>query len=154
MRWFIKCLRNYATFKGRARRAEYWYYTLFLALTLTAVMLLATICFGKAAGMIAYYLCALALFMPSLAVTVRRLHDINRSGKLLIWLYGGFILAGLFIILISAENPTAAMMFYALPGIAALGIGVYLLVLFCTAGTRGENIYGQDPKRTGDEVRI
>ena len=65
------CFRKYADFKGRASRSEYWWFTLFVVLVSIAAGLL-----GDAANA----LVALALFLPYLAVSARRLHDTGRSG--------------------------------------------------------------------------
>jgi uncharacterized membrane protein YhaH (DUF805 family) len=74
------CLTHYATFEGRARRPEYWYFTLFCALVGIATSLADAVLFpGFEYGVLGFIYC-LALFMPSLAVGVRRLHDMGRSG--------------------------------------------------------------------------
>ncbi len=154
MKWFVKCLKNYAVFKGRARRADFWYYTLFHVLALVAVLLLAPKLLGKTVGMTVYYLCVLALFVPSLAVAVRRLHDTNRSGKLLIWIYGGYAVTSIIYTLIIMDSPwMIAILLFPL-AITALGICIYLLILFCTAGTRGENRYGEDPRLTDEAEEL
>ncbi|WP_432509263.1 DUF805 domain-containing protein [Kineococcus auxinigenes] len=95
------CLRQYAGFSGRARRAEYWFFTLFHALAgiaayavvlfLTLVgNVLVSMSGGAGEGVVAVVLIAavvvllagtsLGLLLPSLAVTCRRLHDTDRSG--------------------------------------------------------------------------
>lgn len=79
MKWFIKCLKNYANFNGRARRKEYWMFTLiFLCIyyPLYFVGIYAQLPILSTIGLIF----ALALCIPSLAVGVRRLHDINKKG--------------------------------------------------------------------------
>ena len=77
--WFKKGLRNYINFSGRARRKEYWYFVLVqMGLIIVAMILDATI-FGSETGLF-YVVVALALFLPALAVTIRRLHDTSRSG--------------------------------------------------------------------------
>jgi uncharacterized membrane protein YhaH (DUF805 family) len=73
------CLKKYATFEGRASRAEFWWFVLF------------TIIVGVLAGAIFRHwvqsILNLALFVPSIAVGARRLHDIGKSGWLqLLWL--------------------------------------------------------------------
>ena len=70
------CLSNYANFKGRAKRSEYWYFVLFCAL----VYVIATVISPAL-----YVIAALALFIPTLAAGVRRLHDRGRSGWNLLW---------------------------------------------------------------------
>jgi len=84
MNWFMEALRNkYATFEGRARRKEYWNYVLFYCLALIALLLVDGV-FGtlnEEAGIgLLSGLFALGTLVPSLAVTVRRLHDTDRSG--------------------------------------------------------------------------
>src|SRR5690606_4018731 len=119
MNWYTKVLRNYAVFTGRARRKEYWMFLLFNIIFAIAAMLL-----DNALGLVIapmpygplYMLYMLAVLIPGLAVGVRRLHDLGKSGW---WLL---------IILI--------------PLIGA----IWLLVLFVTEGTRGPNQYGPDPK--------
>jgi len=84
MKWFLDCLKNkYATFEGRARRQEYWYYVLFcvLAIAVLAVVDEVTGTFSEEAGVgLLSGLFILATFVPTLAVLVRRLHDTDRSG--------------------------------------------------------------------------
>jgi uncharacterized membrane protein YhaH (DUF805 family) len=82
MEWYLEVLKKYAVFSGRARRKEYWFFTLFnfifsLALTFVDIWLgLANKSgWGPLSG-----LYTLALFIPGLAVTVRRLHDTGNSG--------------------------------------------------------------------------
>jgi len=85
MEWYLKVMRdNYANFSGRARRSEYWYFTLFNVL---AIILLALLGLVTGIFFIFYLVYIIAMIIPSLAVSVRRLHDTGKSG----W----FILLGL-----------------------------------------------------------
>ena len=114
-----KCFSNYANFSGRARRAEYWYFCLFNMLISFGIAVLISLA-GKGAfgtlltGVSGLY--SLAILIPSLAVSWRRLHDIGRSGGY--W----------FFILIPLVGP------------------IILLVWLATAGNVGDNAYGPDPK--------
>ncbi len=78
------CFKKYVDFNGRARRSEYWYFWLFtfiLSSVLTAV--------GNAIGITWLAgVAGLAVLLPSIAVSVRRLHDIGKAG---IWVLIGFI---------------------------------------------------------------
>ncbi|HSW16630.1 MAG TPA: DUF805 domain-containing protein [Ramlibacter sp.] len=66
------CLRNYVNFRGRATRPEFWWFMLFCALaSIAAGMLIGE----RTSGLVSF-----ALLLPSLAVSARRLHDIDRSG--------------------------------------------------------------------------
>jgi uncharacterized membrane protein YhaH (DUF805 family) len=75
--YYLAALGKYADFSGRARRAEYWMFTLFSFIaTIVAVILDA----AAGTGGVFYLLYAAAVFLPGLAVSCRRLHDTNRSG--------------------------------------------------------------------------
>jgi uncharacterized membrane protein YhaH (DUF805 family) len=123
--WKKVVLKNYANFNGRARRAEYWWFTLANFLILIPFYIIGVV--GTASdsaglsifGLAVYVLLALGTIIPSLAVGVRRLHDLNKSG----WNY----------------------LFALIPLIGS----ILLLVWFCTEGTKGENNYGDDPKNPG-----
>jgi uncharacterized membrane protein YhaH (DUF805 family) len=105
-------LTQYATFTGRARRSEYWWFALAnVALSLVAAIIDAAIGFP-----LFQLVVALGLFVPSLAVGVRRLHDTGRSGW---WLLIGLI-----------------------PLVGA----IVLLVFLVTDGERGPNRWGPSPK--------
>ena len=72
------CFNKYADFNGRSPRAEYWYFALF---NVAVVMVLAVL--GAIIGklfMYVYYTYVLAILVPSIAVSIRRMHDIGRSG--------------------------------------------------------------------------
>lgn len=147
MNWFLQCVKeDYANFSGRARRKEYWFFVLFQAISLLVAFLIDLIVFGKSS--IFYGLCALALFIPNLAVTVRRLHDTNRSGLLVLWLY--LIAFGVGMLsTITAHASFAAKMLIALVVLAGLAMIVYvvfLLIWLVSPGTQGDNQYGPDPK--------
>lgn len=75
--WFVKGLKNYANFTGRARRKEFW----FFALTQFIILIIAQILDAILGSEFLFYvLTVLALFIPALAVSIRRLHDIGKSG--------------------------------------------------------------------------
>lgn len=119
MKWYLKAFKNYANFNGRARRKEYWMFTLFNIIFLIIAAILDNamgMTFGPVGYGILYALYALATLIPNLAVTVRRLHDTGKSG----WMI--------------------------LVGIIPLIGGIWLLVLMCTDGNPGENKYGPNPK--------
>jgi uncharacterized membrane protein YhaH (DUF805 family) len=112
------CFRKYAVFRGRASRSEYWYFVLFvLTVTLGSVLVDAWTADSEGAGLLAGVVLLvlsaimLASILPSLAVSVRRLHDVGRSG----W----FLLLGLVPILGS----------------------IFLLVHYTTPGDPGPNGY-------------
>lgn len=119
MKYFLYCLQHYADFTGRARRSEYWYFVLFNFI----VSILIGLSLGVIAGLLnvpalvyLVHLWSLAVFIPSLAVSVRRLHDIGRSGW---WLLLSLI-----------------------PLIGA----IILIIWHCTDSQPGANQYGPNPK--------
>lgn len=125
MNWYLVGLRKYATFSGRARRAEFWMFTLVDA-AIVAIL------FGGALAVAlnsrgGYYplrltlgigslIYVLAVLLPSLAVRIRRLHDTGRSGWYFCWSF------------LPIAGP------------------IVVLVALCGEGTRGPNAYGPDPK--------
>ena len=76
MNWYVKCLKQYADFSGRARRTEYWMFYL-INVVIGAVL-------GFVCGLIGItavaYIYSLAVLVPGIAVGVRRMHDIGKSG--------------------------------------------------------------------------
>lgn len=101
MNWFITSLKKYADFTGRSRRKEYWFFVLFQILFGILAIILDVV-LGTTIGFLPYgyiyILYIVGLFIPSLSVTVRRLHDIGRSGW---WFLLAFVpLVGQIIILV------------------------------------------------------
>ena len=140
MHWMFLPLRRYADFQGRSRRMEYWMFI--LGITILAVLALVPFFLfdvprggiepgtgsadnpitGASIGLVIIVLFYLAIFIPSIAVQVRRFHDQDKSG----WL----ILLNL---------------------IPYIG-GLIVLVFMCLEGTRGPNRFGPDPKRPGEDL--
>ncbi|MGH8197944.1 MAG: DUF805 domain-containing protein [Steroidobacteraceae bacterium] len=119
MNWFIAVLKKYATFSGRAQRAEYWFFVLFYILIFIGLTIIDSVTgtlnpwygFGLLGGLF-----ALSMLIPSIAVGVRRLHDTGRSG----W--------------------------WMLLALVPLIGGIILLVFFCLDSQPGDNAYGPNPK--------
>ena len=87
-------LSKYATFSGRARRSEYWWFTLFTVIVYVATSIIDAV-IGKE---VVTLLASLAFLLPALAVTVRRLHDTSRSGW---WILIGIVpLVGAIVLLV------------------------------------------------------
>ena len=113
MNWYLDVLKKYAVFSGRARRKEYWLFLLFnFGISIALAIIEALIGTGGLLG--ALY--ALGVFIPSLAVAVRRLHDTNRSGW---WLLIGLV--------------------------PLIGI-IVLIVFFVQDSDAGDNTFGPNPK--------
>ncbi len=150
MEWMILPFKRYADFTGRSRRREFWMFQLLnavLAAILIGPLMVSAIGASIAAGdgpgaeeafaealaasglglsaigALLYGLYVLAAFIPSVAVTVRRLHDCDMSG----WWYLGLLVAG------------------AIPFVGLLA-SLALFVLMVLPGTAGPNRFGPDPK--------
>jgi uncharacterized membrane protein YhaH (DUF805 family) len=80
MNWYLAALKKYAVFSGRARRKEYWLFALSSIIFGVIVGLIGTCLGGQKTGDQLIDLYGLAILIPSLAVSVRRLHDTNKSG--------------------------------------------------------------------------
>jgi uncharacterized membrane protein YhaH (DUF805 family) len=83
MKWAVYALQRYAEFGGRSQRSEYWFFLLFYLLIFFGLAFLdmSTGMYNEQADIgLLSGIFALAMFIPSLAVTVRRLHDTGRSG--------------------------------------------------------------------------
>jgi uncharacterized membrane protein YhaH (DUF805 family) len=133
-------LKKYADFKGRASRAEFWYLFFFVIIVQVAASFLGLL-LGGLGSMAFSSVVLLLLFVPQLAVAVRRLHDVSRSGKEL-----AVPLVMLFAL------PLVVMFGGILSKIVALGyVGVLMLVfanllmLFLKKGSRVPNRYGASP---------
>jgi uncharacterized membrane protein YhaH (DUF805 family) len=105
MSWFFVALRKYAVFSGRARRKEYWFFTLFYFLVLLLLGVVSELAGPGAEDALIFLAGAffLALFLPALAVTVRRLHDVGRSGW---WILLGLVPLGDIVLLIFTLLPS------------------------------------------------
>lgn len=130
-----RCLSRYTTFRGRASRSEYWYFYLFMVLgSLVAGLLDKALAHNSSR---VYMLFALVTFLPNIAVTVRRLHDTDRSG----WWLGGwwlaFFMGGAAIGLSAAQRQSEAIV--AVFAAAIFVYGIALLVFMCQRGTPGPN---------------
>lgn len=166
MEWMLLPLKRYADFSGRSRRMEFWMFQLGLVLLgLAALVLMMIIGFGAmgmagsnnaAAGLggmfasmgilaIVFVIAGLALFIPSLAVQVRRLHDTNRSGWWLMIYFGPYLLSMIVQVAGATQNSMAMVGLGGVLSLLAFVGWVVLIVFYCLPGTNGPNQYGADP---------
>lgn len=119
MNWYLEVLKKYVEFSGRARRKEYWFFVLFNFLVYLGLVIIdgltGSLDAKSGIGLLSG-LYSLAVLLPYLGVTVRRLHDTGRSGW---WLL---------IALIPLVGP------------------IVLLVFMVLDSTPGQNEYGDNPK--------
>ncbi len=129
MEWYLAVIRNYAGFSGRAQRKEYWMFFLFnlvISWVLGFLDGMMGLTWGEGVGAMGMTsgLYSLFILIPSLAVGVRRLHDIGRSG----W----------------------SMLIALIPLVGA----IILIVWFAKEGDHGTNKYGPDPMRPDFEDQL
>jgi uncharacterized membrane protein YhaH (DUF805 family) len=146
--WAKRPVQKYMDFSGRAPRAEYWWYTLAVIISVIVVSIVEGIV--GLDNMVGPYgplsmILMLGLLVPGIAVSVRRLHDTDRTGWwLLLPLVPyciGLILAGPAMLSGSMEGLGAAGI---LMVVGAIG-GIVLLIFYVLPGTKGDNRYGPDP---------
>ena len=110
------CFTKYVDFTGRARRSEYWWFVLLNSLVSSALARLSQIGGGSTFFEAIASLWSLAVLLPGIAVAVRRLHDVGKSGWNYLWIL--------------------------LPIVG----WILLLVYMVRPGLSGTNQYGEDPK--------
>lgn len=181
MKWVVKCLRNYANLKGRAARSEFWWFVFFGVIAGFIGIWLdflfncgVTVSLFPAndlhvrnelyiGGWVSWAF-SLALFLPGLAVSVRRLHDTSRSATLLVAYWGGYLFFAGMMCLLLLNIETVVERFSSPYGISGWVIGlacfygmmfrmmafmVAYLVWLCLPGYEGRNRYGADPLAVG-----
>ena len=119
MNYYLLALKGYAIFRGRSRRAEYWYFVLVQVIIITACIVLDNLLglnFEEANNGPITAIYGLLTFLPQLAVSIRRLHDTGRSGW---WILIGFTIIG------------------AIP----------LIIWYATDSEAGNNKFGANPKQ-------
>ncbi len=132
------CLKKkYGNFSGRASRSEFWFFYLFLIIGYVVSFLFITI--SLQFFFIVFSIFALGMIIPSLAVTVRRLHDINKSGWFIL-LPLPFDLMERLLERSSGEVTGFSLLFT----VIALGLYIYLLVLYCKDGDKKNNRFGKN----------
>ena len=151
--WAVLPLKKYAVFSGRAPRAEYWWFYLATVVVQIPLTILDS---GLGEWSPLSSLFSLATLLPWLAVSVRRLHDINRSGWWLLALFAMIILIGITAVGAlggieaggdgAGSGPSGSMLVgLIVVGMATIVLGITLFVFTVTAGTEGPNDYGPDP---------
>lgn len=112
------CFSKFADFSGRARRQEYWYFTVFNMIVQAGLNALGRLVFGSGSNMASVFagIYSLVVFIPALAVAWRRLHDVGKSG--------------------------AYYLFMLIPVVG----WIIVLIQLCKDSQPGENQYGESPK--------
>ena len=129
------CLKDkYANFKGRASRSEFWFFYLFLVIGYAITIFTIFISIKLFIGILSIFI--LAMIIPSIAVTVRRLHDINKSGLFILLPLPFEIMERL----LEKSSEGLSLLFL----VISLGLYIYLLVLYCTDGDKKNNRFGKN----------
>lgn len=160
--WMTLPLKRYFEFTGRSRRKEFWMWALgVFAVTIVLTTIDSILGFRSSTFATGYggsvsgnggllsNLFALAIFIPNLAVSVRRLHDTDRSGWWVLLMLPFYGLTLLLFVTALLGMWGLALFFLGLAVIVVpLGVlcAIVLLVFCCLEGTRGPNRYGPDPK--------
>ena len=129
------CLtKKYASFSGRASRSEFWFFYLFLLIGyIMGITIVLTVSFAL------YWIMGVfmvAMIIPALAVTARRLHDINKSG----WFQLLPLPAGILERVVATSSESLEILFLFI----GLGLYVYLFILYCTDGDKKNNRFGKN----------
>lgn len=159
MNWYIEVLKKYAIFSGRARRKEYWFFILFstiASILLTVVdVVIGTYNAVTEVGILSS-LYSLGVLLPTIAVTVRRLHDTDRTGWWVLMPVAVIVVAGIAAAIIIPSISQGAN--GASEGVIILFI-ILLLAIFITMfvfmvldSTPGTNRYGENPKNLQEPV--
>lgn len=151
MYWYLTVLKKYTDFSGRASRKEFWMFYLFNAIFGTVAMFfdnilgiaIESVGFGPIWGL--YHI---AILIPQLAVSVRRLHDVGMSGWYLLIILIPVILIFIEKLIVGAMGANQ----HVVNALSSLVI-VFLLVVLSKDGTPGENKYGEDPKKRAKEIK-
>ena len=141
MEYYIGPLKKYAVFTGRARRKEYWVFALgsfIISFFLGFIDVVTGIYDDELSMGLLGGIYALAVLVPSLAVSVRRLHDTNRSG----WWLGCMLGCMLVLALIPEEIVSLTIIGL----ILFIGSGLVILIFSARDSQPGDNQYGENPK--------
>ena len=146
---------KYATFSGRARRSEFWYFYLFYILVASGLSFLSLMI---PIAKYLYILFGLGVFLPNTAVTVRRLHDIGKSGWILLIFMVATLLISmmvfLFIDIIVPTNEGSSMTVFIVHSLfvfIVFALAIWLIVCLCKDSQPGENKWGPNPKEVQSE---
>lgn len=174
MKWFFKCFKQYADFSGRARRKEYWWFTVinFIIMLIFIIGLMVPIFkmsyavtmsggdledfneMEMVAAMLKnpfiyiYLIYYLAVLVPSISVFVRRMHDIGRSG------YWAFLYFGITLIVQIVNMGNYGTGVTIIIGMVLLFITVLFLVWLFTDSQYGPNQWGPNPKGEGNPEEV
>lgn len=144
----VTCFSKYADFSGRARRSEYWFWVLFNLIVSFAVNIFSSMLGSSTLSLIV----VVALLIPSISVTVRRLHDIGKSGWYYLLLVVPIVLmffllfTYLFTFDIHYGGSSSILYIMGLLEIASLILAIIFIIWLAKDSQPGMNKYGPNPK--------
>ena len=149
--WAVRPFRKYADFTGRAPRAEYWWFYLATVVVQIPLGIIDRAIGGGWNPLSSLF--SLAILLPWLAVSVRRLHDIDRTGWWLAAFFLPFVVIVIWMAAVVGANfpgtapaPTGSVLVGMIVAIVAtLILAIVMLVFMVTQGTEGPNRFGPDP---------
>ena len=131
------CLKDkYANFSGRASRSEFWFFYLFIIIVYAILFLFIIVSF-KFLWVLGIFV--LGIIIPTLAVTFRRLHDVNKSGWF-VFLPFPFEFIERMLERSSGDITVFSLVFT----VISLGLYIYLIVLYCKDGDKKNNRFGKN----------
>lgn len=141
------CFRKYATFSGRARRPEYWWFFLFNFLMNIVLTIIdgALFGFGEDSLQPLRALYALGVLIPGLAVTWRRLHDVDKPGYTVFLPIAVMLPLGLVSAALSGVSMDAMRFGLIATVLAGVATEIYVVVLLASRSEPGENRFGPEP---------
>jgi uncharacterized membrane protein YhaH (DUF805 family) len=153
MNGYLNAMRRYFEFGGRSSRYEFWFFVLFVTIASIVASFIDGLLFGadqESIGILSPIVSIVHL-IPGIAVSVRRLHDIDRTGW---WILLPLVSVVVMIVLLgvvalTAEDPIAGLtglgMSMIIVGLVYLAVLIVLIVFYCTRGTPGPNRFGPEP---------
>lgn len=162
MKWYLRVLKKYANFGGRARRKEYWMFILFHILVM---LVLGVVDIALQYADDNYYLLPIytvLTVLPNAAVTARRLHDIGKSAWWLLLAIVPTVLSWLLLLILTSPmslieetapqtiSPATELLIRLVPAVG----GIWMLIFMVMEGNWEANEYGEDPKKEAAEALI
>jgi uncharacterized membrane protein YhaH (DUF805 family) len=153
MNGYLNAMRRYFEFGGRSSRYEFWFFVLFMIIASIVASFIDGLMFGAGAESFGILspIVSLVHFIPSIAVSVRRLHDIDRTGWWILLAFAPLVVIAVLLglLMLSTEDLMTSRAglgtSMVIGGLAYLAAAILLIVFYCTRGTPGPNRFGPEP---------
>ena len=153
MNGYLNAMRRYFEFGGRSSRYEFWFFVLFVTIFSIVASFIDVLLFGadqESVGIVSPIV-SLVHLIPGIAVSVRRLHDIDRTGWWILLPFVALVVMAVLLggVMLTAEDPAAGLAglgaSMVIVGLVYLAVLIVLIVFYCTRGTPGPNRFGPEP---------